>query len=249
MKKRGFTLAEVLITMGIVGIIAALTTPTLISSVRNQSNAAQLSSTVSNLENAFTSLVVGEGTDDITETELWSYWDDADGFAGEIGKYLKVISYDSAESGIPSGYTKGVKSISGAALESIPGISGSYISLTLPSGAVAYIAEDGTVKSTEEEDSVKAAGGALYSSPAYITVDVNGIDAPNMVGRDLFCFILGPEGKLYPYGGKDVAVFKGGNGDATWSSADGTYPCTDTTKGNGEGCTARLMEEGYKMNY
>ncbi len=250
MKKHGFTLAEVLITLGIIGVVAAMTTPTLIASVRNQSNAAKLSSAVSVLENAFTALVVNEGTDDITETELWNYWGDADDFAGEFGKYLKVISYDSGEgTSIPSGYTTGVKTISGTALTSLPNITGAYISLTLPSGAVAYVAEDGTVKSTEEEETIQEAGGALFSSSAYVTVDVNGVEAPNRVGRDIFCFIMGPDGKFYPFGGKDVAVFKGKGADATWKSAEGVYPCTDTTQGNGEGCTARLMEENYKMNY
>ncbi len=249
MKKRGFTLAEVLITLGIVGIIAALTTPTLIASTRNQANASKLSSTVSNLENAFTSLVVSEGVDDIVDTELWNYWEDADGFSGEIGKYLKVISYDNAEGGIPGGYSNGVKTISGTALETMPNMDTQYISLTLPSGTIVYIAESGTALSREEEETAKAAGGALFSSPAYVTVDVNGIEAPNRVGRDIFCFILGSEGKLYPFGGKDIAVFEGSDASATWNSDDGTYPCTDTTKGDGEGCTARLMEEGYKMTY
>ena len=40
MKKFGFTLAEVLVTLGIIGVVAALTAPALILSSRNQSNAA-----------------------------------------------------------------------------------------------------------------------------------------------------------------------------------------------------------------
>ncbi len=250
MKKQGFTLAEVLITLSIIGVIAALTTPTLVTSVRNQTNASKLTSAISNLENAFTSIVVNEGVDDISDTELWSYWGNVDNFAGEIGKYLKVISYDSAEeASIPSGYTNGVKTISGTALTSMPNITGAYISLTLPSGAVAYIASDGTTKTTAEEETIQKAGGALFSSPAYVTIDVNGVEAPNRVGRDIFCFIMGQEGKFYPFGGKDVAIFKGKEANSVWNNNDGIYPCTDTTKGNGEGCTARLIEENFKMNY
>ena len=36
MKKHGFTLAEVLITLGIVGVVAALTAPALVLSSRNE---------------------------------------------------------------------------------------------------------------------------------------------------------------------------------------------------------------------
>ena len=53
MKKQGFTLAEVLITLGIVGVVAALTAPALVMSSRNEANAARLSTVVSNMENAF----------------------------------------------------------------------------------------------------------------------------------------------------------------------------------------------------
>lgn len=248
MKKSGFTLAEVLITMGIVGVIAALTTPTLITSSRNQANAAKLSSAISVMENALTSLVISEGTDDIVDTELWNYWEDANGFAEEIGKYLKIISYKYADSTIPEGYSE-IKTVNGTSLKAMPNMDGQFISLTLPSGAVAFLAESGVALTTAQEETAAAAGGALFSCPAYLTIDVNGIEAPNRVGRDIFCFIVGPDGKLYPYGGKDVAIFKGGSATSTWNSDSGTYPCTDTTKGNGEGCTARLMEENFKMNY
>lgn len=46
MKKQGFTLAEVLITLGIVGVVAALTAPALVMSSRNEANAARLSTVV-----------------------------------------------------------------------------------------------------------------------------------------------------------------------------------------------------------
>ena len=253
MKKQGFTLAEVLISLTIIGVIAALTTPTLITSSRNQANASKLSSTVANLENAFTSLIAFEGTDDITETTLWSYKGDADTFTGELGKYIKSISFDDGEANkLPSCYTgtTGVKNKSGTALTTVPNITKEFIEFTLPSGAAVFLAPDGTELTDAQKDTAAENGGVLVSAPAYLTIDVNGGDAPNRVGRDIFCFILGTDGKLYPFGGKDVAIFKN-NGAAkdSWNSANAPYPCTDTTKSSGEGCTARLMEEGYKMKY
>ena len=58
MKKSGFTLAEVLITLGIIGVVAALTAPALVMSSRNEANAAKLSVSISNLENAFTNMII-----------------------------------------------------------------------------------------------------------------------------------------------------------------------------------------------
>ena len=40
--KKGFTLAEVLITLGIIGVVAALTLPSLITNYRKKQTVAQL---------------------------------------------------------------------------------------------------------------------------------------------------------------------------------------------------------------
>ena len=53
MKKRGFTLAEILVTLAVIGVLAALVTPALMQSSRDKANAAKLSSTISNIEKAF----------------------------------------------------------------------------------------------------------------------------------------------------------------------------------------------------
>ena len=51
MKNKGFTLTEVLITLGIIGVIAALTLPQLYNSTRNAHLGAQYASAISTLEN------------------------------------------------------------------------------------------------------------------------------------------------------------------------------------------------------
>ncbi len=50
--KAGFTLAEVLITLGIIGVVAAMTIPTLIANTKSQQYRAQLKKTVSTLSQA-----------------------------------------------------------------------------------------------------------------------------------------------------------------------------------------------------
>ena len=53
MKKRfGFTLAEVLITLGIIGVVAAMTIPTLISNTNSQKFRSQFKKTISTLNQA-----------------------------------------------------------------------------------------------------------------------------------------------------------------------------------------------------
>lgn len=52
--KRGFTLAEVLITLVVIGVIAAITIPTLMANYRRQEASARLKKTFSMLSNACT---------------------------------------------------------------------------------------------------------------------------------------------------------------------------------------------------
>lgn len=53
-KKKAFTLAEVLITLGIIGVVAALTMPSLMSNYRRKVAETQLKQTYSILLNAVT---------------------------------------------------------------------------------------------------------------------------------------------------------------------------------------------------
>ena len=50
MLKRGFTLAEVLITIGIIGVVAALSTPAIMRNTQNAKVGPQLAKFVSTLE-------------------------------------------------------------------------------------------------------------------------------------------------------------------------------------------------------
>ena len=52
MNRNGFTLAEVLITLGIIGIVAALTIPTLIANTKSQQFRSQFKKTLSTLNQA-----------------------------------------------------------------------------------------------------------------------------------------------------------------------------------------------------
>ena len=60
-KQNAFTLAEVLITLGIIGVVAAMTLPTLLNSVQGSQYRAQLKKAMSSLSNA---LVMSVAQDD-----------------------------------------------------------------------------------------------------------------------------------------------------------------------------------------
>ena len=90
MKKIGFTLAEILIALTIVGVVAAISLPTLGVNAKKQANEAKLKVVISDLENAFSTMITSEIAERLQETKAWN--GDASEFIDEYSKYLKISS-------------------------------------------------------------------------------------------------------------------------------------------------------------
>ena len=248
MNKKGFTLAEVLITLGIVGVIAALTAPGLILSSRHEANASKLAVNVANLENAFTTAIPAEGVDPLADTEMWGKTFTTTDFAGELGKYLHITGADSTIN-----YT--IFPIDSSTADAT--LTGAWITGSIPimtkNGAIIYIRKQDDNRLNKESDIV-GKGGSLVHQVGTVAIDVNGKSEPNQYGRDVFVFRIGEDGILFPQGGKDVSIFvgNGGNNSETGmyykNTTDNDFRC-NASKGTGLGCTARVVEEGYKISY
>ncbi len=278
MKKRGFTLAEVLITLGIVGVVAALTAPALVMSSRNEANAARLSVVVSNLENAFQSAIAQEGADNLYGTSLWDFGggerlNATEGnkaqFVGRLGQYMIVNGYKNSEAdfygSLPtcpmtnSGGTNSQACISNGG-QRFAG-DGRMFTIETKTGAAIHIRAYRRAGVAQAKAAAILRGNTYYTNAADIIIDVNGKNAPNTFGRDIFWFELGENGVLYPLGGEDVSnsgSWQDENGNqvrhGTWDTADNQASCRDDNKGNvagtrGIGCAARVIADGYKINY
>ena len=58
MKKLGFTLAEVLITLVIIGVIAAMTVPTLMNNTQGQEHKTAFKKAISSINQAFADICI-----------------------------------------------------------------------------------------------------------------------------------------------------------------------------------------------
>ena len=272
MKKHGFTLAEVLITLGIIGVVAALTAPALVSSSRNEANAAKLAVVVSNLENAFSNMMVSENVDSLFRTEAWQAQANKPAFAGRLGKYLHISGYKDFNRNQLIAYynNNGPYSMdTNGGTDRTTQANTAWVMTNVPANAVAganhiIITKSGAmigilfnaenVYNQNEKNSIINNGGSLLSTAADVWIDINGITPPNTRGRDIFHFYLGDNGILYPMGGLDVSLYDtaaggGANDNELWNRANSPYRCLDGNISTGLGCAARLIEEGYKMNY
>ena len=69
-KRFAFTLAEVLITLGIIGVVAAMTMPSLIANYQKKVWVNQLKKSVSVLEQGFQKMLADDGVDDLRDTAV-----------------------------------------------------------------------------------------------------------------------------------------------------------------------------------
>lgn len=87
MYKSGFTLVETLITLGIIGVVAAITMPTLINNYKKTQTAEQLKQTYTLLQNA-----IQMAEKDYGEKQSWEFPTQNDiFFQTYFNPYLKVI--------------------------------------------------------------------------------------------------------------------------------------------------------------
>lgn len=89
MKKFGFTLAEILVSVAIVGVMAALTLPTLRTNTTNAQIGPKLAKAVSTFEQANESLLSSMSSDSLSDANLT---DDIPGYINNLRSFLKITN-------------------------------------------------------------------------------------------------------------------------------------------------------------
>ena len=225
-KKAAYTLAEVLITLGIIGVVAALTIPSLMASYQKKQTATRLKSAYSQLLQAI-KLSEAEN-DDITG---WDFTQNG-WFDKYLANHLKLsksrFKNVNEEDSIP------YKEISGARETGLRLISGRNSSIyTLLNGVDLIVVN------------------YLNRGGSDIAVDVNGVfTKPNQFGKDTFLFFINNTHGLYPPGiyatGECTPPVEGHPGREYLKTAScWSYGCNK--EGRGMYCTALIMEDGWEI--
>ena len=168
--KNAFTLAEVLITLGIVGVVASLTMPSIIKHYQHKALEASFKKSYTNLYNALNKAMIdtpeikltsGLGKPPIADAIFKEYKKIKDIDLNDRRKYIEnVRTYTK---------TKGV----------IPECSQVYLHAILPDGS--------------------AIGFYHNCGQVWVSMDTNGLHkSPNAYGHDYFLFNITDKGKLIP---------------------------------------------------
>lgn len=191
--KLAFTLAEVLITLGIIGIIAEATIPTLMNNVNNAENKAAFKKSFSTMSQVMTSVVADQGS-------LAGAFTDNNSFRDLFLPYFKSVK--SCNDGDSSCWTcNGQRTVdkfmNGALVTSIG--SWWYVNrptLVLNDGTMINFAATSAACTASDANLVAPYAGTLCGG---VYVDVNGCKKPNTWGKDIFV-IETQKDKLFPLG-------------------------------------------------
>lgn len=231
---KGFTLAEVLITLGIIGVVAAITIPTLISNYQKKSTVTQLKKTYAMLANAVR--LAEEENGEISGWELNSKTkhNGITLFDNYLAPYLKFSKKEINGSSLQYFKPNGQRE---AGLAILRGRSAVY---TLLSG-VDILVPSGEVTSSPLITGKGTAIGMM--------VDINGYNTkPNRFGRDAFFILLLTEKGLalhYSDDGELGSVPRTREQLKNGPSKE-SYQCNK--QGRGMWCGALIQRDGWTIS-
>lgn len=179
---KAFTLAEVLIVLGIIGIIAALAIPNLYANFQKQVTITSLKKAYSEISQAYTSAVRENGSPDSWTTNAPGSGEAAVDFLKKLAKYLRITENCGNQIGCfpNAGYT----------FLNQAGTDNYYTRTDLAKAKLT----DGTLLALfVDSNSCSVVLGntlQLNSECAEILVDINGMNKPNVWGKDGFAFLI-----------------------------------------------------------
>ena len=225
MRKSAFTLAEVLITLGIIGVVASMTLPTLVNKYQKQETVARLSAAYSLVSQAIKRSEVDNGA-----LDYWNFELDSQTFSDKyIKPYFQVIASYKAED-VP----KNVHNycMNGTNCDSY------FDYFDLPK----IIIKNGTALSFR---TTASGDGTRFLT---VVADLNGFQKPNTYGKDLFAFSVAAGGKMVPYGVGDIlggTTHIGYDRDELANGSDNR--ACNKSKG-GAFCAALIIMDGWKIS-
>ena len=186
-KKAAFTLAEVLITLAIIGVVAALTLPTLIQNHQKRSLEVATQKFYSTMSQAIRQYMADQGVDDLRNTALASdNYEDCESpeaiasIRNFVTKYLKVV--EECDHDANNCFAPKYKAWDGS-----DGYSSDFAYETNWHLRRDYVLADG---------SIIRIGYHISESPIDLFVDINGKKGPNRVGYDLWSMSIFYDGVI-----------------------------------------------------
>ena len=190
--KKAFTLAEILITLGIVGTVAALTIPALVKHSGAAEVGPRLAKFVNTFENGTSNLLQARHKSKISDLTM------------DSAKFLELLSSQIVMSPAPDDATYYIYAVS----EPEQSRAKSYGYRIFSNELDAFFGEDGNVYILKDGSSVyytsygeaREGRGSYKGIVGELFYDINGNSGTNYAGKEVFKFFVDNSGELIPYG-------------------------------------------------
>ena len=222
-RKFAFTLAEVLITLGIIGVVSVLTIPNIISNYQKKVYVTQLQKAYNQISNALELLMSIEEVDNLNDTSLFCEddCDDAKKKSDFVAKYFKVTKNCLGHYEDPNCVVDNYKRLDGSTSHDW---FSSYV--TLKSGmSMAFWLPN-------------------RNKPLDFAIDVNGVNkGPNVWGRDAFAFDINYKGEM-----AESFMYYPNHLDPEINYLNDPNRCFNNEIYGG-GCLTKIINDGWVMDY
>lgn len=228
LQKNAFTLAEVLITLGIIGVIAAMTLPALITNNREKATITAVKKAYSTISNAYKLAENEYGT-----PENWGLisYRSPEG-AEEAGNKLAPFMQVTKNCGVKKGCLPDISYLEMDNKTKYTNFNSSdaYAKFQLSDGSIwyTYIYDQNCTYNW-------GTSPHLQTICAHIAVDINGYKKPNTLGKDVFSFYLTKYGIIPTGTALETAAYNFNSACVKDKGHIGTWGA------NGEGCAAWII--------
>jgi len=230
--KRAFTLAEVLITLAIIGIIAAITIPSIVANHQKRALETQFAKAYRTVSQAVNLAIAEHGGID-----TWDWKDsytsaEKDQFVKKyITPHLNIVKYCPTGDGNKDCFPEAMyRLFDGTDWRTLT-------TLVHPQ----FVLADGTMAYVAFFENCLERNGRCVS----IAIDINGGQKPNVIGKDVFEFnFYSQTGQVLPNG-----IYK----DRTYQNETGKYTMLTEEEINSDTTgwyrAAKVVQDGFKINY
>lgn len=250
-RTKAFTLAEIMVTLGVIGIVAAITIPGLVRNYQKNVYVTSAHKFYNELTQAFVRLLNDKNVNNLKYTDF-------------------VTTANGEAAGKKNFYTSNFNIITNCGTAITPCFATQYtnikgdktVNITDLCKGEAFTVGSGTSMCVQLTDKLASAPNGFYGGYtdasgvthgySYVYFDVNGADSPNVIGRDLF------EGYIFEDGSVDEAAAtpeckvnpSSANCGGKASLTAARLTASDCTDGSTPaGCLGQLLNNDWKMDY
>ncbi len=225
-----------MVTLGIIGVVSAMTVPSLMQNHQRKTYVTQLHKVYNEVQQASLRYMTDKNAVNLREAGLTN----AVKMKEFLHGYFKVVN--DCETYIKSPcFAESYRNLNGAATSTSNANWSASSSVTLSSGASILIDNPGTYSKTVNN---------VTSYYGHMLIDINGLQGPNIGGRDMFFVEFYDDGSIDVLGATPGCKTKGAcEGGSLKEIRETYYNSNCQTNALGLGCFGKILNDNWEMNY